>query len=61
MIELSWKGTRDVVLKNSNETRKFLKDGDTVIMRACAKGDGYTIGFGECVGKILPPVDDDGL
>ena len=30
MLELCWKGTREVPL--GDETRKFLRDGDTVIM-----------------------------
>ena len=29
-------------------------DNDTVIMRAHCKNDKIRIGFGECVGKILP-------
>lgn len=56
MLELSWKGTKEVVLESSESltTRKFLKDGDTVIMEGHAVGDGFKIGFGECLGKILP-------
>ncbi|XP_065655482.1 fumarylacetoacetase isoform X2 [Hydra vulgaris] len=53
MLELSWKGTRDVLLGNGH-VRKFLKDGDNVIMTGCAIGDGYRVGFGECAGTILP-------
>ena len=34
--------------------RKFLKDGDTVLMRGVCRGDGFRIGFGPCDGKILP-------
>ena len=33
MLELCWKGTRDVALGDSGDTRKFLKDGDTVHVR----------------------------
>lgn len=60
MLELSWRGTRDVNLANGNpdvegsKVRKFLKDGDTVNMVGYAQGDGYRIGFGECKGKVLP-------
>lgn len=53
MLELCWKGTKDVVLENSDETRKFLQDGDTVYMKGTARGDGFTIGFGECKGTVL--------
>lgn len=34
--------------------RKFLQDGDTVIMKASCEGDDYNIGFGTCVGTLLP-------
>lgn len=57
MLELSWRGSREVVLNRSNEAspvRKFLKDGDEVIMTGFAQGDGFRIGFGEVSGKILP-------
>lgn len=38
----------------SDETRKFLEDGDTVIFRAYAVGDGLPrIGFGECAGTVV--------
>jgi len=55
MLEVSWKGTRSLKLNESGEERKFLQDGDTVIMKAECRGEGYKIGFGSCVGKILPP------
>ncbi|CAH0480145.1 unnamed protein product [Peronospora belbahrii] len=54
MLELSWQGSRDVALGDSGITRKFLQDGDTVIMTGFCQGDGYRIGFGSCEGKILP-------
>jgi len=53
MLELSWSGSKDVPL-GDGETRKFLKDGDNVIMQGYCQGDGYRIGFGDCSGKILP-------
>lgn len=58
MLELSWNATKKIVLENSKttETRTFLQDGDTVCMRGEAKGDGFTIGFGECDGTILPAI-----
>lgn len=53
MLELSWKGSREV--KFPDETvRKFLKDGDSVNLRGFCEGDGYLIGFGDCEGKVLP-------
>ena len=59
MLEMSWGGKNDVALQGG-EVRKYLKDGDEVIMRGKAKkeGLGYEIGFGECTGTILPVVED---
>jgi fumarylacetoacetase len=57
MLELSWAGKEKVSLGNDEE-RVFLKDGDTVYMSGACKGNGYTIGFGECAGKVLPALDD---
>jgi fumarylacetoacetase len=52
MLELSWNGSREIKLAEG--TRKFLEDGDTVSMSGFAQGDGYRIGFGPCVGALLP-------
>ena len=53
MLELAWKGTKPIQLKNGTE-RKFIEDGDTVIMRGYAENDGLRIGFGEVRTKVLP-------
>jgi len=53
MLELAWKGTKPVKLSDGSE-RKFLEDGDTVIMRGHAEKDGVRIGFGEVKSKVLP-------
>lgn len=53
MLELSWRGTKTVALANG-ETRKFIQDGDEVIMRGRCERDGVRIGFGECRGVLLP-------
>lgn len=53
MLELSWKGTKTVDVGNG-ETRKFLKDGDEVIVSGHCQGDGFRVGFGVCSGKLLP-------
>lgn len=55
LLEITWAGAEPIEL-DSGETRTFLEDGDTVTLRGAAKGDGYTIGFGECAGTILPAV-----
>lgn len=53
LLELCWKGTKPLDL-GSGVTRKFLADGDEVILTGVCEGDGYCVGFGTCTGKILP-------
>jgi fumarylacetoacetase len=53
MLELSWKGTKEVKLSDGT-TRKFLKDEDAVVMTGYAQGPGFRIGFGECRGRVKP-------
>lgn len=53
MLELTWRGERPMSLPNG-ETRKFLQDGDRVVMKGFCQGDGYRVGFGEVAGRILP-------
>jgi fumarylacetoacetase len=53
MLELSWKGTKPLTLKDGSK-RKFIDDNDTIIMRGYATKEGVRIGFGECVTKLLP-------
>lgn len=53
MLELSWAGKESIPMNDGSE-RKFLKDGDTVIMRGHCEKDGLRIGFGEVKSKLLP-------
>ena len=53
MLEISWKGTTPMPMPGGGE-RKFLLDGDTVIMTGHCEKDGVRIGFGEATGKVLP-------
>ncbi|CAN5354867.1 fumarylacetoacetase [soil metagenome] len=54
MLELSWRGTEPIELPNG-ETRRFLEDGDEIIMRGYCEREGFRrIGFGECRGRVLP-------
>jgi fumarylacetoacetase len=56
LLEISAGGRRPVELP-SGESRRFLEDGDTVIMRArCAREGFATIGLGECRGTIAPAI-----
>jgi len=59
MLELSWRGAKEIPLENGSEgnsVRKFLKDGDVVTMTGVAQHPqlGYRIGFGPCVGRVIP-------
>ncbi|MBS9718299.1 fumarylacetoacetase [Pseudohalocynthiibacter aestuariivivens] len=56
LMELSWAGKEPISL-DTGETRTFIEDGDTLTLRGHARGDGFTIGFGECTGKILPAIN----
>jgi fumarylacetoacetase len=54
LLEATLGGRQPIVLP-SGEQRRFLEDGDEVILRASAQRDGYApIGFGECRAVILP-------
>lgn len=54
MLELTWGGKNPLKLNDGTE-RKFINDGDTVIMRGYCHNDGVRIGFGEVSSKLLPP------
>lgn len=55
LLELTWNGTKPLHLL-SGETRKFLEDGDRVIIKGfCNNGD-IRIGFGEAEATILPAI-----
>jgi fumarylacetoacetase len=53
MLELCWRGTKPLALPGAGE-RKFLQDGDTVVMRGWCEGDGFRVGLGEVRGTVLP-------
>jgi fumarylacetoacetase len=53
LLEISLGGREPTTLA-SGETRRFLEDGDTVIMRAHCRREGFaSIGFGECRGTVV--------
>jgi fumarylacetoacetase len=53
MMELTWRGTKPITLKDGTE-RKFVNDNDTITMKGYCEKEGVRIGFGECVAKLLP-------
>jgi fumarylacetoacetase len=64
MLELTWDGDRENPVPGSQRTplvlptgeeRKFLADGDEVIMTGyCENGSHRRIGLGSCTGQVLP-------
>jgi fumarylacetoacetase len=52
MLELCWKGTKPLKMIDGTE-RRFILDGDTVIMRGHCEANGVRIGFGEVKAKLL--------
>jgi fumarylacetoacetase len=56
LLELTARG-KDPVTLQTGEQRKFLEDGDEVILRGFCERDGFRrIGLGACRGTILPAV-----
>lgn len=54
LLELAWRGSEPVLLPGG-ESRKFLEDGDEIVMRGRCVRDGFrSIGFGPCAGRVIP-------
>ncbi|MGB7201226.1 MAG: fumarylacetoacetase [Pyrinomonadaceae bacterium] len=54
LLELTWRGSEPLELP-SGEQRRFLEDGDEIIMKGFCEREGFRrIGLGECRGRILP-------
>jgi fumarylacetoacetase len=56
LLELSWGGKEPIAIDGG--TRTFIEDGDTLTLRGQCQGNGYTIGFGECVGQVQAALQD---
>ena len=56
LLELSWGGKEPFAIAGG--TRSFIEDNDTLTLRGLAQGDGYRIGFGDCVGTVIPALAD---
>ncbi|KAI1073781.1 Fumarylacetoacetase [Whalleya microplaca] len=50
-LELSEGGKKDIMLYGM-DVRRFLKDGDAVIIRGICGKPGEKVGFGECAGRV---------
>jgi fumarylacetoacetase len=54
LLEITEGGKKPIELA-SGEVRKFLEDGDEIILRGRCRREGFaSIGFGECRGKVVP-------
>jgi fumarylacetoacetase len=53
LLEITWRGSKPLTLENGEE-RKFLLDGDSLSLSGYCQGEGYRVGFGPCIGTILP-------
>jgi fumarylacetoacetase len=56
LLELSWGGKEPFPIAGG--TRSFIQDNDTLTLRGECRGQGYTIGFGDCTGKVIPALPD---
>jgi fumarylacetoacetase len=56
LLELTLAGKQPLTLPDG-QTRTFLEDGDTVVLRAhCERAGSARIGFGDCAGSVAPAV-----
>src|SRR5690349_20025819 len=54
LLELTWRGTEPLELP-SGEQRRFLEDGDEVVMKGFCEREGFRrIRLGECRGRVIP-------
>jgi fumarylacetoacetase len=59
LLELTRGGAEPLTLPNG-ETRRFLEDGDEVILRGWCEAPGFRrIGLGECRGVVLPAIHSE--
>jgi fumarylacetoacetase len=59
LLELTWRGSEPITLPGG-EQRRFLEDGDEVILTGACEREGATrIGFGQCRGVVLPALLSD--
>ncbi|MFD1559230.1 fumarylacetoacetase [Paraburkholderia silviterrae] len=53
LLELTWNAKNPLELKSGGK-RGFIEDGDELTLAGWCQGEGYRVGFGTCVGTILP-------
>ncbi|HTA61145.1 MAG TPA: fumarylacetoacetase [Bacteroidia bacterium] len=55
MLELTWRGTNPIKMKDGSE-RKFINDNDSVIIKGYCQKNNVRVGFGECKAKLLAAI-----
>ena len=53
MLELAWRGTKPIVMKETGEERRFIEDGDVVFLSGYCQGKGYRVGFGSLFNEVV--------
>lgn len=53
MLELTWGGKNPIKMKDGTE-RKFINDGDTIVITGYCENNEIRLGFGEVSNKLLP-------
>lgn len=54
MLELAWRGSKPILMSETGEERRFIEDGDTVIISGFCQANGYRVGFGELSNQVMP-------
>ena len=52
LLELTWRGSKPIQVGETS--RRFLEDGDSLVLTGYCQGEGFRVGFGEVEGTILP-------
>lgn len=53
MLELAWRGSKPIVMKETGEERRFIEDGDVVFLSGYCQGKGYRVGFGSLFNEVV--------
>jgi fumarylacetoacetase len=56
LLERTWGGAEPLTGANGEPIR-FLRDGDELTIEGWCQGDGYRVGFGTAVGRVLPALE----
>jgi fumarylacetoacetase len=56
LLELSWGGKEPFAITGG--IRSFILDNDRLTLRGTCWGEGFTLGFGDCTGTVIPALTD---